>query len=119
MLFSASGSHDFIYICIVKFIAIILSSYILLLNTVACGDEVVVQDEAQTEVVFQGELNHTHGLTDLCAPFCSCHCCHVHSVDFDAINFQSIHDEISSQIFIHFDNRGEEIPSPFFQPPRV
>ncbi|MBZ9630412.1 hypothetical protein LB465_06430 [Salegentibacter sp. LM13S] len=106
-----------------KIIAVILSIYVLGLNFVACSDNysALNGDTEITEVNFQ-DLNsdHSHEQTaDLCPPFCSCHCCHVHTINFSSSEFQPLTYTISSDIFLHFDSLGKEIPDSFLQPPRV
>lgn len=108
---------------LVKIIAFILSFYVLGLNFLACNDSASsLNPDAEVSVVnFQDmDPDHSHDQTaDLCPPFCSCHCCHVHTVKFDSAEFQPLIVDISSELFLHFDSLGKEIPHSILQPPRV
>jgi uncharacterized protein DUF6660 len=109
----------FCYLCNVKIITIILSFYILALNVLPCNDTTVDVNNSQTEVVFSLDWDHNHNASDLCPPFCSCHCCHVHTIDFGSSNFTSINPGIYSEIFAYSDSPGEELTFSLFQPPRA
>ncbi|MGB3776452.1 MAG: DUF6660 family protein [Leeuwenhoekiella sp.] len=103
-----------------KFIALILSFYALALNVLPCNDTSAIVDSSQTEVTISSNMDHDHGNeADLCPPFCSCHCCHVHTIDFDVNEFEPLQPVISHKNFVHFDSLGKEIPHSFLQPPRV
>ncbi len=107
-----------------KIIAFILSLYVFGLNLLACSDSnssQIISDSQITANTLQNlEANHSHGMeADLCPPFCSCHCCHVHTVDFGTANFEPLITEIPSKAFVHFDSLGEEPILTFLDPPRV
>ncbi len=111
----------FCYLCSVKFITFIFGLYILTLNAFPCTDvnADVVSDSSQTVVVSVSNLDHNHSVLDTCPPFCTCHCCHVHTVDFASANFKPINTEISSKVFVHFDRWGYEPIYSLLDPPRV
>ncbi|MDT0642540.1 DUF6660 family protein [Zunongwangia sp. F363] len=107
-----------------KIIAFILSLYVFGLNLLACNDNdssEISSDSEITAVSFQEmDVDHSHNQTaDLCPPFCSCHCCHVHTVDFGSSNFEPLITDIPSKAFVHFDNLGDEPILSFLDPPRV
>ncbi|WP_133546852.1 DUF6660 family protein [Salegentibacter sp. 24] len=106
-----------------KVIALILSIYISGLNFVVCSDDFsrIDSDSEVSQVNFQDlDTNHSQEqMSDLCPPFCSCHCCHVHTVNFSSSEFQPLIASISSEVFLHFDSLGMEISHPILQPPRV
>ena len=106
-----------------KIIAVILSFYVLGLNFLACNDNSYVVNSATeiTEINFQElDIDHSHDQSGvLCPPFCSCHCCHVHTIDFSPPEFKPLISNISFEIFNHFDGLGKEIPRSILQPPRV
>ncbi|WP_081868441.1 DUF6660 family protein [Leeuwenhoekiella sp. MAR_2009_132] len=104
-----------------KLLTFIFGLYILTLNALPCTDvnADVVSDNPQTEVVSASNLDHNHSASDGCTPFCTCHCCHVHTVDFALANFKPITTKISSKIFLHFDSIGEEPINSLLDPPRV
>jgi hypothetical protein len=103
----------------VKFIVLLLSFYILTLNVFPCTDGGEVSVTSQTEVSQGADLNHGDLYQDLCAPFCTCHCCHVHTLEFPLADAAPFYREISSQLFLHFDSLGEEAISILLDPPRV
>jgi hypothetical protein len=107
----------------VKIIAVILSFYVLGLNFLACNDDFssLKTDTEITEVDFQDlDIDHTHDQqADSCSPFCSCHCCHVHTINFNSPEFQPLVSNISSEIFTNFDGLSKEIPHSLLQPPQV
>jgi len=105
----------------VKLLTFIFGLYILTLNALPCADvgADVFSDNPQTEVVSASSLDHNHGISDTCPPFCTCHCCHVHTVDFGSVDFKPIITEISSEVFVHFDSIGEEAINSLLDPPRA
>ncbi|WP_340066610.1 DUF6660 family protein [Ascidiimonas aurantiaca] len=103
-----------------KIAALILSFYILALNLQPCNDTDFPDDIAQMEVAMDMDLDHSEkGALDLCTPFCTCHCCHVHILDFGLPGFEPIMMDISMEPCIHFDNVGKEFTHSLLQPPQV
>ena len=107
-----------------KIIAVILSLYIFGLNLLACNDSdtsQVISDSEVTVVATQNlDIDYSHDkVADLCPPFCSCHCGHVHTVDFGSSNFKALIIEIPSKAFVHFDSSVEEPILSFLDPPKV
>ncbi|WP_108424453.1 DUF6660 family protein [Flagellimonas amoyensis] len=101
-----------------KLLAIILSLYFLGLNAIPCGDsEMVGGDDTQKVSVIDHEGGHD-GAYELCSPFCQCHCCHVHTVDFGITTFEPMTHSIVRENFVHFDGLGKEVAFSLFQPPR-
>ena len=66
-----------------KGLARILCTIVLLCAITPCADELMGNANAgQASIDVQKEKDsgaHEHG-EDLCSPFCSCHCCHKHSL---------------------------------------
>jgi hypothetical protein len=59
-----------------KFFVALLASFFLILSVLPCADEVPSVGES----VWQVANDHDHPEeSDNCAPFCYCHCCHVHA----------------------------------------
>ena len=107
-----------------KIIAFILSIYVFGLNFLACNDSdssQLIYDSEITIVSGQNlDLDHTHNQeADLCPPFCSCHCCHVHTIDFGSSSFKPLIADIPSKTFAHFDCSVEEPILSFLDPPKV
>lgn len=106
------------YLCLVKFLAIILSFYFLALNTVPCGDTANGSNDSQVVTVIDIDTDHDQDC-GLCSPFCQCHCCHVHTIDFGLVTFEPLQPEIPHEFFAHFDDLGKDIPHSILQPPRA
>lgn len=111
----------FYYICQVKIFALILSLYFLGLNFIPCDDTVVSdnQDPISVSLDLDHDQEEQHSNSDDCPPFCQCHCCHVHVVQFSTNTFEILEIQISTLIIQKGENLGEEIPDFHFQPPRV
>ncbi|WP_373057619.1 DUF6660 family protein [Zunongwangia sp. H14] len=104
-----------------KLLVHIFAIYVLALNMFPCTDVAsdVVSHNSQTELISVSGLDHNHTASDLCPPFCTCHCCHVHIVDFGAVNFRPVSAQIASTGFLHFDDIGEESLHSLLDPPRI
>ena len=103
-----------------KFLAIIFSVYFLALNFIPCDDAMVYNDQDNVSVVFDGDQDHQESNgEDECPPFCQCHCCHVHVVQFSSTIFEALEPSISTIIVQNRERLGKEIPNSHFQPPRV
>ncbi|NOY47654.1 hypothetical protein MNBD_BACTEROID02-1257 [hydrothermal vent metagenome] len=102
-----------------KFLAFILSIYILALNFAPCEDNVTVGNDVNVEVSQSGDIDHSHNNLDLCSPFCQCHCCHVHVTYLNLEDFTAPLQKIPTDIFLHFDSLGKDITNSILQPPRV
>jgi hypothetical protein len=102
-----------------KILVAILSIYILGLNFMPCNDSVAdLNEQTSVHITTDQHDSHEHS-ADLCSPFCQCHCCHIHVVDFEVAQFEAISPEINSQNFLHFNNFGEEILNRILHPPRI
>ena len=94
---------------------ILLSIYFLALNVLPCQDEPVTEasaynGSAQTELVQHQGAGHDHSPcnSDLCSPFCGCHCCHTHSTDFDIVAYDPFQPAAPEADFAHFDSAGND-----------
>jgi len=102
-----------------KFIAFILSIYILALNFAPCEDNAAIDDDLKIEISQNLEIGVSHNVLDLCSPFCQCHCCHIHATYFNMEETTVASKKISTDIFMHFDGLGKDILNSILQPPRV
>ncbi len=102
-----------------KFIAFILSIYILALNFTPCEDGNTISDGVNVEFVYNMDVDYGHNDLDLCSPFCQCHCCHIHATNFNLEELKLVSNAISTNIFSHFDSLGKEITNTILQPPKV
>ena len=105
------------YVCVVKFMTVILSLFLLGLSIAPCSD---VPESDNMEISFSTEGDHNHGEPeDLCPPLCVCHCCHSHLV----INQIFLKELGTPTIAIHRSTYTDPISSGFFdsllQPPQV
>ncbi|MAY21308.1 MAG: hypothetical protein CMC74_00825 [Flavobacteriaceae bacterium] len=101
-----------------KFLVVILSFYFLALNVVPCSDAEKINDDSQVVTVTDFEGDHDQDC-ELCSPFCQCHCCHVHTLDFGIASFNPFQDTILKENFSHFDSLGKDIRHSLLQPPKV
>jgi len=59
-----------------KFLAVILSFYLLLLTAIPCIDGLYEDISMhQTELTQERQDSHHHSDSDNCSPFCTCNCC--------------------------------------------
>lgn len=101
-----------------KTIAFILSVYILALNFAPCEDSSITDNDIKDEVSQGGDSDHEHSGLDLCSPFCQCHCCHVHTIYSNLSDFEVNTNLISTNLFLHFDSFGKDIPNSILHPPQ-
>ncbi|HEA30625.1 MAG TPA: hypothetical protein ENH91_11620 [Leeuwenhoekiella sp.] len=97
----------------------IFALHILLLNTFPCADTSINLDNEQQEMVFSANLDHSHTALDFCTPFCTCHCCHVHTIDFALTSYAPFHTELFSRKFVYNNGLGEEAAYSLLDPPQV
>lgn len=103
-----------------KFLVIILSVYFLGLNFIPCDDAVVYDDQKNISAVLDVDQDHPESDgQDECPPFCQCHCCHVHVVQFGTTSLEILEPTISTLIVQKEERLGKGISHTHFQPPRV
>lgn len=113
------------YICSMKLIAIIFSVYMLGLNLLPCSDNDASIENGSSATIIStsnvfSDLDHSHSKTlDTCTPFCTCHCCHVHNIDFGSAVFRPVTPQVFKNEFIHISSLGEEPVRSLLDPPRV
>ncbi|MEY8021416.1 DUF6660 family protein [Muriicola sp. E247] len=101
-----------------KLLATILSIYFLALNVLPCSDAGNVNDDSQVVITVDFDGDHDQDC-ELCSPFCQCHCCHAHTINFGLALFEPLQPLISQANFVHFDRAGKDISLSLFQPPQV
>ena len=116
--FCNTVAPKYFYLCIVKVVAIILSFYFLALNVVPCSDAANSADDTQVVTVIDIDGDHDQDC-ELCSPFCQCHCCHVHTINFGLAAFETLQPAIPQEFFVHFDDLGKDIPHSILQPPQA
>lgn len=107
-----------LYLCSVKLLTLILSVYFLALNVVPCSDADIVTDNQVTLAADNG-VDQGHAFNDMCSPFCMCHCCHTHTVNFNMVTFELFQPLISQEELAHFESSGKDVFLDLLQPPRV
>lgn len=105
-----------LYLCIVRFILFIFSIYLFSLNAMPCSDG---DAELGLETRVSMDMEHSHNGVDLCSPFCACHCCHVHNIDFGMASVQIVPIEFFKEIPIYFDGTGIKHEHSLLRPPRA
>ena len=90
----------------------------LVLNLLPCEEEITVS-ETDCEVLCLENDQQESIPGDFCSPFCICHCCHIFSIDTTFAELAEYSPEISTTLFLHFNDTGEEVVFSHFQPPRV
>ncbi len=84
-----------------------------------CADTIQENSETQASFSQVADADHDHSSQDLCSPFCHCHCCHVHSINFELIVFEPFNGFISNEILGNFKKQGKDIQISLFQPPQA
>ncbi len=102
-----------------KFLTIILSLYFFGLNFVPCEDTYTGSDDVQVEVSQNLDIYHDHNGSDQCSPFCQCHCCHVHVISFDIVQFEAQLAYIPTKVFSRNEGIIKDIALPILQPPQL
>ena len=100
-----------------KFFAFIFSIYIFGLNLAPCDDYDSVDNEVKTEI--SKAVGDDHQDSDLCSPFCNCHCCHVYATHLIIVEFTIASTYISTEVFYHFDGLEKGFNPTILQPPQV
>ena len=101
-----------------KFIALILSIYILTLNLVPCEDSVVIDNKTQTEISQPAGDDHQHQDSDFCSPFCICQCCHINVIQYQFTDTKLEINNISTQDFFYLSGTEKDFATSILQPPQ-
>ena len=102
-----------------KIFTLILSIYLLGLNFAPCNDTIVDNDDIETVYSQATDSDHNHNSSDLCSPFCQCHCCHMHTIDFGVTAYETFQQSISKEVFAFFQKPGKDFYLSILQPPKV
>jgi len=105
----------------VKFLAFILSIYILGLSFVTCNDNDIPDNTSNNDIVhvLKSDQHSDSGETDFCSPFCSCQCCQININTVALISYDVISLDIFTTIFSHPNQLAQDVTYSFFQPPQV
>ncbi|APG65916.1 MULTISPECIES: DUF6660 family protein [Tenacibaculum] len=102
-----------------KYLAFILSIYILALNLAPCEDYAALDNEVQTEISQVTDSDHQHQDSDLCSPFCICQCCHISAIDFKFVDVNINISYISTKDFFYQNGTEKDFTTSILQPPRA
>jgi hypothetical protein len=91
------------------------------LNFVPCGDDSPEENKNTIEVCLETQTtdSHDHNDADVCSPFCICHCCQIHTIDFKLPNLNPLIPLTFQDIFIYFEGHVTAFNTSILQPPRV
>lgn len=100
-----------------KFIALILSVYVMVLTTLPCAD-VHAFDKNSATIELTVQSQHYSNDVDLCSPFCFCNCCQTLS---QANTFYTLQIDILASNLIVPTIVQNEIKSAisFWRPPKI
>ncbi|MDQ6469713.1 hypothetical protein RB619_03575 [Flavobacterium sp. LHD-80] len=105
-----------------KWIAALLSIYLMALSNMPCAD-MEVDSVMHKTAQFSSEANHSHDKdNDLCSPFCACNCCGAQVLSYQApLSFEF--SKTFNQISIQLPNYNSVFASNFYgsiwQPPQI
>ncbi|WP_299672592.1 DUF6660 family protein [uncultured Polaribacter sp.] len=106
-----------------KFLAFILSIYILTLNLAPCEDYEAgaFNDDIEPEIsqIFDNDHQHQDQDLDLCSPFCICQCCHISTMNFKFVDIKFNIFYISTQDFFYQNGIKKSFTASILQPPKV
>ncbi|MGZ0016795.1 DUF6660 family protein [Yeosuana sp. AK3] len=100
-----------------KYLAIILSVYVMVLTAMPCAD-IHVANPNPISLELSEQSNNQASDIDLCSPFCFCHCC-------QTLSFPSFHDGLLfnvSKATLNTTLKESKFSSPFYpiwQPPKI
>ena len=101
-----------------KFIAIILSFYLLALQAVPCNDDdVTIGNDSQTISVVDFDNDHDDDC-EICSPFCQCQCCHTPVINTQNFFTETVHELISEEITRRELETFQEVSRRILQPPQ-
>ncbi len=100
----------------------LLSVYLMGLNFIPCDDLAPTaqhQEISIAEHTDSHQHSQNHEQQDLCSPFCQCHCCHIHILDFNFSEVVIFHPNIPILDIGYANRYGLDIQHSLLQPPQV
>lgn len=105
-----------------KWLAILLSIYLLALSNMPCAD-MEVNSIAHKKAQFASEANHSHDKdNDLCSPFCACNCCGAQVLSYQSVitfNFPLANSIILSPLPVYTSVFASNFYGSIWQPPQI
>ena len=100
-----------------KYLAVILSIYIIALNLVPCEDNWIFDNVGTTEISQVIDDDHQHQNSDFCSPFCSCQCCQMTLSNIILADYNP-NPIISSELFHSLEGLEKKFNTSILQPPQ-
>ena len=105
-----------------KWIAILLSIYLMALSNMPCAD-MEVDSAMHTTAHFSSEESHSHDKdNDLCSPFCACNCCGAQVLSYqiaEVIDFPIAFSMISKIVPTYNSVFASNFYGSIWQPPQI
>ncbi|SHG28387.1 DUF6660 family protein [Flavobacterium defluvii] len=105
-----------------KWIAVLLSIYLMALSNMPCAD-MEVNSAMHKTAQFSSEDNHTHDKqNDLCSPFCNCNCCGAQVLSYQTTvtyEFPSAYTQISISLPSYNSVFISNFSGKIWQPPQI
>ena len=102
-----------------KFLAAILSIYLLTLNFTYCEDVDVADSDAKIEFIQETSTSHGHSDLDFCSPFCQCQCCQAFIAFYDMAKLETVPTYLSTDLIYYFDRIEDDLNFPILRPPKI
>ncbi|WP_407653983.1 DUF6660 family protein [Aquimarina gracilis] len=102
-----------------KFLTLLLAIYFFSLNFYPCSDTHGDEEDSTAEISLDNDnhSDHDHCDSELCSPFCYCHCCQIHTSPVVLQNYALVKISYSKSIFRHFEKIHEGASFKPLQPP--
>jgi hypothetical protein len=101
----------------VKYLAVILSLYVIFLCSLQCQDKIEVNcsftDCSHTESQHNEKDCHS------CSPLCVCNCCHTNTLVIVKKAIEPVQKIENAYQIVLSDGRPTEIPQKIWQPPKI
>lgn len=105
-----------------KWIAIVMSIYLMALSNMPCAD-LEVNSAMHKSAQFSSEENHSHDkANDLCSPFCACNCCGVQVLTYQtsvSYEFPTAYTKISIALPSYHSIFASNFYGSIWQPPQI
>jgi hypothetical protein len=86
---------------------------------VPCEDIDIIDNEDKTNISQSIGDDYQHLDSDLCSPFCNCHCCHIHATHEMTGDFSVKSTEIFTIVFFYGLGHVKDFNTSILQPPQV
>jgi hypothetical protein len=105
-----------------RWIAIVMSIYLMALSNMPCAD-MEVNSAMHKTAQFSSEDNHSHDKhNDLCSPFCTCNCCSAQVLSYQSVlsfEFPAAYNLISIPLPNYRSVFASNFYGSIWQPPQI